>query len=547
MPGEYQYLDDMYRLILLRVFRPDRLPFALTEFVKKNLGEEFVNQPPFSMSRTFHFTTAHTPCLFVLYPGVDPISWVEDFGREMGITEEKGFFCNISMGQGQESRADATIKKMSEIGGWVFLQNVHLMQTWLPTLDEKLETLKPHPNFRVFISAEPPPLSYMKNIPEGLLQSCICISNEPPSDLKANMTRAWATFSQARIDNCDKSTVFKACLFGLSFFHSVMLGRRRFGFQGWSRAYGFNMGDLKICADILESYLNRKTKIVPWQDFRYIFGEIMYGGHITDYFDRRTNNTYLSVIFNENLPQKMDLAPKLQAPDPQSFDYIAYEKFIAKNLPTESPPIYGLHPNAEIGFLTSKAENLFNSIVRLEVGTESSSSGDAGSGPSNSALRDTLNDLIKRCPATFNLIELASKAKQRLLDADGPYTVVLIQECTRLNTLLTEIAASLDELQKGLNGQLNMSQGMEDMAECLEINQVPGRNPFHVCNWERLAWASRKTLSAWFSDLLLRRNQLVEWSKSLVLPFSVWLPGLINPTALLTAIKQVSSCNSFGL
>jgi hypothetical protein len=45
------------------------------------------------------------------------------------------------MGQGQEKRADETIMRMSEVGGWVFLQNVHLMQTWLPTLDEKLETV----------------------------------------------------------------------------------------------------------------------------------------------------------------------------------------------------------------------------------------------------------------------------------------------------------------------------------------------------------------------------------------------------------------------
>jgi len=103
------------------------------------------------------------------------------------------------------------------------------------------------------------------------------------------------------------------------------------------------------------------------------------------------------------------------------------------------------------------------------------------------------------------------------------------------------IAATLEELQKGLNGQLNMSQGMEDMAECLEMNQVPGRNPFHACSWERLAWASRKNLTTWFSDLLQRKAQLNDWSKSLNLPFSIWLPGLVNPTALLTAIKQVTS------
>ena len=121
---------------------------------------------------------------------------------------------------------------MSESGGWVFLQNVHLMQTWLPSLDEKLEMLTPNKDFRVFISAEPPAFSYMRNIPEGLLQSCICISNEPPSDLEANLSRAWSTFSQERIEQSPKQDAFKACLFGLSFFHSVMLGRRRFGFQG---------------------------------------------------------------------------------------------------------------------------------------------------------------------------------------------------------------------------------------------------------------------------------------------------------------------------
>eukprot|EP01038_Epipyxis_sp_PR26KG_P005447 gene5447-7540_t len=548
MPGDAANLSDMSRLIVMRVFRPDRLPFALTEFIRKNLGEDFVYQPPFNMAQTYTFTTPQTPFLFVLYPGVDPTSWVEDLGKARGITAENGYFSNISMGQGQEIRADETIKRMSKIGGWVFLQNVHLMQTWLPTLDEKLETLTPHENFRVFISAEPPPLSYMKNIPEGLLQSCICVSNEPPSDLKANLTRAWASFNQIRIDSSSKADVFKACLFGLSFFHSIMLGRRRFGFIGWSRSYGFNMGDLKICSDVLESYLNRKTKIVPWQDLRYIFGEIMYGGHITDFFDRRTNNTYLSVVFNESLLKKGELAPRLFSPDIVLFDYNMYSNLIAKSLPPENPTIYGLHPNAEIGFLTNKAESLFQTILQLGVGSEGGNGGDLGSGTipaaggqSASLLRETLVDLMKRCPQTFNLIELSDKSKQRVLDSDGPYTVVLIQECTRLNALLEEISYTLDELQKGLNGQLNMSQGMEDMTSCLEINQVPGRNPFHVCSWERLAWPSRKSLSSWFSDLLLRRAQLNDWCKTLTLPYTIWLPGLVNPTALLTAIKQVTA------
>jgi dynein heavy chain len=538
LPGDYEQMDDFPRLLLLRVFRPDRLPMALNAYIKANLGEDFVFQQPFSMGKTFVYTSASTPVVFVLYPGVDPTSWVEEYGLTRGISTDNGNFANISMGQGQEKRADDVILKFASAGGWVFLQNVHLMQTWLPTLEEKLETLTPHQDFRVFISAEPPALSYLRNLPEGLAKAAFCVSNEPPSDLRANMSRAWTTFSQGRIDSSSKSDTFKGCLFGLSFFHSVMLGRRRFGSQGWSRAYGFNMGDLKICSDVLQSYLER-SKEVPWQDLRYIFGEIMYGGHITDFFDRRTNNTYLKVIFEPKLVSGLELAPKLVAPDPAHHVYDEYTSLIAKDLPAENPLIYGLHPNAEIGFLSTRAEEVFQSIMYLEMG---SSGGGAGAGGgAGTIIRDTLKDLLDRLPAQFNMVQLADRSESQLTQGDGPFVVVVLQECGRLNALLTLISSTLEELLKGLNGQLNMSQAMEELSEALLINQVPGRNPFHVTSWEKLAWASKKGLSSWFGDLLLRHVQMSDWSLSLTLPYSVWLPGLINPTALLTAVKQVTA------
>lgn len=110
-----------------------------------------------------------------------------------------------------------------------------------------------------------------------------------------------------------------------------------------------------------------------------------------------------------------------------------------------------------------------------------------------------------------------------------------------MNGLINEIRRSLIELDKGMKGQLNMSQPMEDLILAISINQWPGRNPFSQCKWESKAWPSMKNLVSQFADMMLRIAQLVRWSADLVTPFSVWLPGLFNPTSYLTAVMQVTA------
>jgi dynein heavy chain len=50
----------------------------------------------------------------------------------------------------------------------------------------------------------------------------------------------------------------------------------------------------------------------------------MYGGHITDNWDRRTNNTYLKVLIKPELLTNMVMSPGFRSPDPSKFDYDAY-------------------------------------------------------------------------------------------------------------------------------------------------------------------------------------------------------------------------------
>jgi dynein heavy chain len=63
------------------------------------------------------------------------------------------------------------------------------------------------------------------------------------------------------------------------------------------------------------------------------------------------------------------------------------------------------------------------------------------------------------------MIEIKAKAKERT-----PYVVVCIQECERMNTLIFTLRTSLEDLDAGMKGQLNITDAMEKLAESMYIN-----------------------------------------------------------------------------
>ena len=408
------------------------------------------------------------------------------------------------------------------------IQNVHLMTEWMKTFERQLEVCQeenPHPDFRCFISSEPPPLDYMEIIPESILQNSIKVSNEAPTNLKANMRRALSKFDEEYFERAKshKYREFKALIFGLCMFHSLILGRRKFGSIGWSRIYNFNDGDLTICGDILHNYLSKFDK-VPYEDIKYLFGSIMYGGHITDGWDRRTNATYLQVLIRPEIMMQMQLTlyPGFKSPDPDKFERQHYVKYIEEKLPAEMPAMFGLHPNAEIGYLTNLGETIFATVLKV-------SGASGGGGNVEDAAQEIINKFLKDIPENFNMIEITGRITELT-----PYMIVSLQECERMNSLLNTIRISLIELDQGLKGALNITDAMEVLTKELIINNVPG-------SWANVAYPSCKKLQDWFVDLILRVNQLKEWTELAETPNVVWISGLFNPMSYLTAIMQVTA------
>ena len=71
-----------------------------------------------------------------------------------------------------------------------------------------------------------------------------------------------------------------------------MLERRKFGSLGWNILYDFNESDLETSLTVVSNLLSSYEDI-PYDAIEYFVGEIIYGGRVTDEFDRRLLKTQL--------------------------------------------------------------------------------------------------------------------------------------------------------------------------------------------------------------------------------------------------------------
>ncbi|NXC10996.1 DYH9 protein, partial [Orthonyx spaldingii] len=448
-------------------------------------------------------------------------------GKKLGYTFNHRNLHNVSLGQGQEVVAEQALDLAAKEGHWVILQNIHLVAKWLSSLEKKLEQHSEgsHHDFRVFISAEPAPCPESHIIPQGILENSIKITSEAPTGMHANLHKALDNFSQDTLEMCSQEKEFRSILFALCYFHAVVAERRKFGAQGWNRSYPFSTGDLTISVSVLHNYLEASSK-VPYDDLRYLVGEIMYGGHITDDWDRRLCKTYLEEFIKpEMLEGELCLAPGF--PLPGNMDYNGYHQYIDDALPAESPHLYGLHPNAEIGFLTQRSERLLRSVLELQP--RDGSAGQGAAGTREDTVTALLEEMLEKLTDEFNLAELMAKVEERT-----PYTVVALQECERMNALTAEIRRSLAELELGLRGELTMTSDMESLQNSLFMDTVPE-------SWGRRSYPSTASLGSWFADLLARISELEAWTRDFSLPSTLWLGGFFNPQSILTAIMQTTA------
>lgn len=226
-------------LLLIKLFRLDRFVPAAEKFVAAVFGKS-VFQTTSDLQEVVGQVTPTIPIALSSSPGFDASYKVEN------LVEKKKARCSyIAMGsiEGVAS-ADKAISNAAATGTWVLIKNVHLAPVWLQSLEKRLGSLKPHPEFRIFLSMETSP-----QISVNLLRASRVLMYEQPAGVRANMKDSLSTLSVRAVQQPrEKARLYLL----LSFLHAVIQERLRYApTLGWDGFWEFNDSDVS-CSPLVK-------------------------------------------------------------------------------------------------------------------------------------------------------------------------------------------------------------------------------------------------------------------------------------------------------
>ena len=193
-----------------------------------------------------------TPILLLMRNKSDAVELVTRFhlkNNPKGAKFERLVRCPL--GQGLETDAEHQLLRAAASGDWIVLENLHLVDHWLPELSSLILKLKHgaelNPRFRLWIAC-----NHNTKFPVEMVQKSIKVALEPSKTIKSQMKAMLAAaekeslFRKAgKLVNVH-ANLHKNLYFALMYFHTVVLGRGRYGPIGWNAPYEFDGSDFEV-------------------------------------------------------------------------------------------------------------------------------------------------------------------------------------------------------------------------------------------------------------------------------------------------------------
>ncbi|KAJ2945851.1 hypothetical protein O0L34_g4757 [Tuta absoluta] len=530
-PAPFHHIQGIAKLIILRCIRPDKLIPVVQQYVIKEMGRPFIEPPPFDLEKSYNDSNCCSPLIFILSPGSDPMSGLVKFSSEKKVVS----FETISLGQGQGPIAANMISQAIQTGGWVVLQNCHVMDSWMGELEricaevwsiaanmilqaiqtggwvvlqnchvmdswmgelERIcaEVIIPqttHHNFRCWLTSYP-----SKMFPVTVLQNGVKMTNEAPKGLKNNIYRSYISDPICDPEfyiSCPRTEEWRRLLFALCFFHAIVQERRAFGPLGWNIQYEFNESDLRICILQLQMFLSEYAE-TPFDALNYLAGECNYGGRVTDDKDRRLLMSLLSIYYNEEVTNNPDysFSPSGKYCMPPKMDYNSVVDHIQGFPLIAKPEVFGLHDNADITKDNKEANALLFGTLLTQ--TSLMMKGGGGGEEAGGGIVELTRDLMSRMPNLYDIYEISH---QYPVDYFNSMNTVLKQEAIRYNRLIAVV-------KRTLYGVHMASQGLAIMSSELEVCNNAFVKGIVPSVWMSKSYPSMKPLGSYMADLLSR-------------------------------------------
>ena len=509
LPFPFEDSDDdwLLRILILRVFRPEKLLLAIQLFVDHILGESFGDFCE-KARKDMRVLTMDQVSIIHLKKGVDSCSFAEDSQIRVQL-------------DGRMSAEAVEKVEGAMLNGYkIFIGNLEFMDTIsLRNLTRRLREKVASEGFQLSVSIA---AAHFDRLPNAFVENSICVAETSEDRILPLLTGAWSTMSEREVLSILHPDSAKLHLLALSFLHSLLIFRGKYRSLGWAGGNSVSSGDLVYGSKLLLHFLNFEQE-VPWEGLLPLLGNYVYESCFQNKKDFAVYRQHSADVFGAVFESRI-LTPTLSVPEFEIQSFSEVSDYLSHQTLRESCGLLGL-PDATEMFAGLKAsEQLVVNLIRYGGGVVVSSP------PLDAALKLRVGELLRKCPADVAtyLPSLSLHSPDAAL-----YQKFLTTEVSSLNALISKAKKMLAHLVGVIDGREQSTKESSALAQSVRTNGI-------YLDWAVCSWLS-KSLSEWFDTLREARDQLQSWSTKGHLPPVVNAAALLHPKLFLYIVRCSAS------